>query len=35
MYLRKISVCAENQTKHGNELCGQNVTVLNVKLSET
>jgi hypothetical protein len=26
-----ISVCSENQTKHINALCGQNVEFLNLK----
>jgi len=32
LYREIIAVCSQNQTKHINTLCGQNVELLNVKL---
>jgi hypothetical protein len=33
LYKEIIAVCSETHTKHINTLCGQNVELLNVKLS--
>ena len=33
LYTEIIAVCSEIRTKHINTLCGQNVELLNVKLS--
>ena len=33
LYKEIIAVCSEIHTKHKNTLCGQNVELLNVKLS--
>jgi len=33
LYRERIAVCSEIHTKHINKLCGQNVEMLNVKLS--
>jgi len=32
LYRKIIAVCSQNNTKHKNTLCGQNVELLNVKL---
>ena len=34
LYREIITVCSEIQTKYINTLCGQNVELLNVKLSD-
>ena len=33
LYKEIIAVCSEVHTKHINEVCGQNVELLNVKLA--
>jgi hypothetical protein len=33
LYRKIIAVCSEIHTKHINKLCGQNVELLNVKLT--
>ena len=33
LYMEIIAVCSEIHTKHINKLCGQNVELLNVKLT--
>ena len=33
LYREIIAVCSQIHTKHINELCGQNVELLNVKLA--
>jgi hypothetical protein len=32
LYREIIAVCSDNETKHANTLCGQNVELLSVKL---
>jgi len=34
LYREIIAVCSQIHTKHKNRLCGQNVELLNVKLTE-